>query len=292
MFWYSEQNEVARPVVTQTLIADERETPLGQIRSAGYIKDSPGVSLRRKRVLGRYAIVLLLEGSGVYEDIGGTAREVTPGDALLLFPELAHGYGPRAGERWSELFVVFDGAAFDRLRESALFSSAHPVIRAGLAWRGALEAVTQTPATPPHAARTVQTSRFLSVLTEMLATVPIEEEQNSDPAWLRTARQMLSTNLSVPLTPEEISRSAGLSYETFRKRFEAREGVAPARYRMNRRIDAACSLLRYTRMPIRQIAESLGFSDEFHLSNKFRQKMGVRPSQYRVQYAPDGQDSP
>lgn len=45
------------------------------------------------------------------------------------------------------------------------------------------------------------------------------------------------------------------------------ERNVPYRYRNARRMEAAYSLLRETTMPLRTIAEALGFVDVFHLSH-------------------------
>jgi AraC-like DNA-binding protein len=81
----------------------------------------------------------------------------------------------------------------------------------------------------------------------------------------------------------DIARRVGLPYETFRKRFTEAMGVSPARYRTQKRIEAACQLLRFTpQLTNREAAEALGFADEFHFSRRFKEKVGVSPRQYRL----------
>jgi transcriptional regulator GlxA family with amidase domain len=73
-----------------------------------------------------------------------------------------------------------------------------------------------------------------------------------------------------------------VSYEQFRKRFQHEVGVSPARYRLQRRVEAARELLRYSpRMTNRQVAETLGFADEFHFSRRFTQITGSTPRDFR-----------
>jgi AraC-like DNA-binding protein/predicted GNAT family N-acyltransferase len=74
-----------------------------------------------------------------------------------------------------------------------------------------------------------------------------------------------------------------MSYESFRKRFQRETGVSPARYRTLRRIEAARELLRYSpQLTNRQIAETLGFADEYHFSRRFTQIAGSTPRQFRA----------
>ena len=53
------------------------------------------------------------------------------------------------------------------------------------------------------------------------------------------------------------------------------------RYRAGRRIETACDLLQYTTMTGAQIAERLGFSDEYHFSKRFKELRGKSPRQFR-----------
>jgi AraC-like DNA-binding protein len=52
-------------------------------------------------------------------------------------------------------------------------------------------------------------------------------------------------------------------------------------YRAIRRIDAACAMLQQPGPTMRDIAASLGFSDEFHFSRRFKQITGMSPREFR-----------
>src|SRR5690242_20594723 len=92
-------------------VRQDVHTPLGRIMVSGILINSAGTSRHPMRVFGSYALVYLLEGSGLYQDGNGYARKVRPGDVLILFPEIPHSYGPGAGEYWNEFYTVFDGPA-------------------------------------------------------------------------------------------------------------------------------------------------------------------------------------
>ncbi len=72
------------------------ESPLrskvGTILLAGSLRNSPGIGVDRMRILGNYALVLLLKGSGVYRDARGRKISLQSGHAVHVFPELAHAY--------------------------------------------------------------------------------------------------------------------------------------------------------------------------------------------------------
>lgn len=274
-------------ITTKTLYQSSRTTPLGQIRLGGFINKSSSRIFESRRVFGRYALVYVLEGGGVYSDANRRDHRVEAGDLLLLFPDLAHSYGPQQGDTWSELFVVFDGPVFDLWRSIGLLSSEHPVLQLAPVetWLERLQTLlTAEDAAPSEAAQAVDVCRFLTLLTEILS-VNRPAPAASGPPWLERARNLLSANLSEPLEPEAVAAEVGLSYETFRKQFQKTQGVAPVHYRSRKRIDAACSLLQHTQLSSKEISESLGFSDPFHFARRFKLTVGMTPKQFRRQAA-------
>jgi AraC-like DNA-binding protein len=81
--------------------------------------------------------------------------------------------------------------------------------------------------------------------------------------------------------PKAIARSLGLSYETFRKKFTRHTGQSPARYRLHRLIERARALITERNLSNKQIAETLGFYDEFHFSRRFHQVTGRSTRDFR-----------
>jgi len=81
-----------------------------------------------------------------------------------------------------------------------------------------------------------------------------------------------------------IARALGLSYETFRKEFARETGQPPARYRLHRLIEQARLLIAGRNLSNKQIAETLGFYDEFHFSRHFRQVSGQSPREFRGKF--------
>jgi AraC-like DNA-binding protein len=97
--------------------------------------------------------------------------------------------------------------------------------------------------------------------------------------WLDQARRQL---MEIPDTPPEaIARSVGLSYATFRKEFTRHTGKPPARYRLHRRIEQAQVLIAQRSLSNKQIADTLGFYDEFHFSRHFKAVTGQTTRDFR-----------
>jgi AraC-like DNA-binding protein len=273
---------MSRAIESRLLFRNDAQTPLGRLTMAGFIRDSAGVGGANMRVLGSYAIVYLLAGSGRYQDASRQQR-VRAGDLIVIFPEIGHQYGPGEGEHWSEFYVVFDGPVFDTWRQAGLLSPAQPVLRAEPIeeWRARLELALRSPRPLTVPGRMAEICRFLQVLTEMLAPRATEPAAAPEPPWLTRACALLEQQLEQEIDLRGVASAVGLPYETFRKRFQQQIGMAPARYRATRRIDAACALLQQPDLSVRTIATRLGFSDEFHFSRRFKQITGLSPREFR-----------
>jgi AraC family transcriptional regulator len=72
-----------------------------------------------------------------------------------------------------------------------------------------------------------------------------------------------------------------LSETHFRRLFHEVFGTSPVQFIRQRRIERACSLLRSTANPIKQIAADCGFAEEAFFSRVFHQALGKSPAAYR-----------
>jgi AraC-like DNA-binding protein len=257
------------------------ETPVGRVQGAGYVKDTWRLSTWPMRVLNTYALVYVTEGGGHFRDTGGRDLEILAGDLILLFPNLPHSYGPKPGGKWSEVYAHFDGPAVEVWRQGGLLDPEKPVHRLLPVeqWRAELGTALERPVNG-EAAQVVMLCDFLGLLTRMLAAGTLVNAGDRRPRWLQTALALLDDSEHTPPLPA-IAADAGMSYHTFRRRFEAETGVGPARYRFVRRMEAASYMLLHTKMKVREIAERLNFSNEYYFSNRFHGYMGMSPSKYR-----------
>lgn len=290
-----EAREIEPALIHQLLYQNTVTTPVGHLRLAGAIRNGRGIlPVRPLRVYGSYAVMCLLRGTGHYRDINGRRIDLTAGDAVLVFPELAHWYGPgRAQRTWDEFYITFDGPVFDQWREAGLLEPENPVLRAGLPtikkWAEQAQQLVERQ-TLTIKERALQAADFATLLGDLLR---VSKSVSSDRGgagpvpsvpWLVQAERMLQTDLGRDLLLAEVAATVNMSYETFRKGFREATGTTPAHYRARYRIEAAKALIRYrSGITNREVAETLGFADEFHFSRRFTKITGVTPRAFRQQ---------
>jgi AraC-like DNA-binding protein len=99
----------------------------------------------------------------------------------------------------------------------------------------------------------------------------------------RTAalRDLLDADLGARPTLAELAERVGASPTHLVRSFAARFGVPPHAYVVGRRVEAARRLLLDGRPPA-EVAASVGFHDQAHLTRHFRRHVGTTPGRYRV----------
>ncbi|MCC7350667.1 MAG: helix-turn-helix transcriptional regulator [Phycisphaerales bacterium] len=94
----------------------------------------------------------------------------------------------------------------------------------------------------------------------------------------------LMENLSRPILVEEMAARVGLSAGHFRMRFHQETGMSPARYLRQLRAREAQRLLRDTMLPIKRIAQLVGYPELPHLHRLFLTQVGSTPAAYRARF--------
>lgn len=259
-------------------------TPLGRLTAAGQILSGmrPGA---KDRLFGQRALVLLTGGGGNYSDALGNEATVRPGSVIHVFPTLRHSYGPATGNDWEEIFVCYEGAVFDSLENHGVLDRASPIWRfnASAYWERRLHDLLAQWTTADHSFTPLQAvSQWLEFLAEASAAAG---RTPAGEAWLPRVHHLLDKETRLPLSmpPERLAALCGLSYESLRKKFRQSMGCGLVEYHRRRIVDRAAVMLDRTRLTHAEIADLLGFCDEFHFAKMFKRYSGQTPGQARKQ---------
>ena len=253
----------------------------GRIVAAGWLTHG---GMGGWRDLGHYAVALVVAGRGVYEDANGAEYAVEAGSMIVSFPGLRHWYRPHPGTSWTEFYLVFDGPVFALWERCGLISRTDPVLQVAAAdhWARRLESALGPSGRPGIEPAVVEVCRLQSVLAELLWRGPAGGVGQEDLDWALRARAVLEADLTKDQPIDEAAARLSMSTTAFRRKFARLVGESPARYRSARRIDRACELMQTTGLLDKEIAEKLGFCDEFYFSRRFREITGKSPRAFRA----------
>lgn len=262
----------------------EDSSPLGSVTAAGQMFKTESQFKVPYRVFGRYAAMYVLDGGGVYQDDNGLVQTITAGDMIMVFPDLAHFYGPGRGQVWWEYFLVFEGPVFDLWRQQGLIDPRRPIVHIEPVsyWYGRMQQVApaQEPVADMAESALLRVNRLCSLLGEML-TVAGHVGEGSQPRWLAQARAWLETPNIRSRRLGDLAGDLHMSEATLRRRFTEAMGISPQQYRDQCMIQAAQRQMMQGGLNDRQIAYELGFDDPAYFSRRFKQLVGESPRSYR-----------
>jgi AraC-like DNA-binding protein/ligand-binding sensor protein len=125
---------------------------------------------------------------------------------------------------------------------------------------------------------------FLAVsqLAESMSDVALEQEivlRQYKP--IQTAIGLMKARLSQPLSAGKIARAIHLDPAYFSRLFKRVTRMTVTAYLTELRIERAKRLLRNTNLRMSEIAAEVGYSRQSYFTRKFREIVGVSPSQFR-----------
>lgn len=82
----------------------------------------------------------------------------------------------------------------------------------------------------------------------------------------------------------KLSDHFNMGYEVFRKGFKENTGVSPNAYVIQKRINAAKSMLLNNQINIKEIAINLGYPDQFSFSKQFKRVTGMNPTEFQTRF--------
>lgn len=117
--------------------------------------------------------------------------------------------------------------------------------------------------------------------SSVLATLAKSKSGEGTGVPLDRSIAYINLHYASPITVSELAAMENLSPSRYSALFKERFGTAPMEHVIDLRIRASLSLLSDTDMPIKEIAELVGYSDPHFFSRLFTKRMRRSPSVYR-----------
>ncbi len=127
---------------------------------------------------------------------------------------------------------------------------------------------------------------LINIQNELIASSGILQsagEVRSPKEIAALAKEYMHANYSKQIDLTQMADTFGFSSAYLTKVFREQLQTTPSKYLNEYRMMVAKQLLRDTAMPVKDIAEQVGFTDQFHFSKRFKQYCGDSPAQYRLQ---------
>ncbi|MFQ9726441.1 MAG: AraC family transcriptional regulator [Clostridium perfringens] len=110
---------------------------------------------------------------------------------------------------------------------------------------------------------------------------PFEYKDKELHTYIQDALNFINSNYMHSITVQEIADYVNLSRSYLYKMFIKNLGISPQRYLINLRMYKATILLKGTKLPIGEVASSVGYSDSLLFSKTFSKHFSMSPLNYR-----------
>ncbi|MDK0703438.1 AraC family transcriptional regulator [Clostridium perfringens] len=110
---------------------------------------------------------------------------------------------------------------------------------------------------------------------------PFEYKDKELHTYIQAALNFINSNYMHSITVQEIADYVNLSRSYLYKMFIKNLGISPQRYLINLRMYKATLLLKSTKLPIGEVASSVGYSDSLLFSKTFSKHFSMSPLNYR-----------
>jgi len=255
---------------------------------AGYYPKAKGHTVAREHGAPETIFIYCAEGSGWCE-IGGH-RHVVASNQLLAVPAFTpHVYGADRKSPWTIHWFHAVGTNVPLYLERLRVTKERPVVSlSGDVYLFSLfEEVVEA---LEHGFTLKHLIYAAHSLTHLMGSLLLHsEEHRYGAASLRDqiARsvEFMKGHLSEPLTVATLAALVNLSRSHYTTLFRRVTGYAPRSYLNHLRMQQAVQLLNGTDLPIKQISDQLGFSEQFYFSRAFSKMHNHSPSEHRRRYS-------
>lgn len=230
-----------------------------------------------------YIVIYCIDGKGWYESVG-QVWTIEKGEVLFVQRDVPHAYGSEDSSPWSIQWAHFRGALAPSYLELNNITPDNPVVNIGMQtglsnlFTEALN-ILQSGYSIHHL---VQASSYVQQILSQIGFLATYSPPPGD-AGLNAGKiiDYMLENITGRCTLDDFAAEACLSRSYFSRQFKEKTGYSPVDYFIRLKIQRACELLETTRMTVRDIAQSLGYDDQYYFSRVFKRIAGSSPTQYR-----------
>lgn len=238
-------------------------------------------SFRVKRMFTLFTYSILFKGKG-FLTVDGQRYSLSAPCAFIAYPGEFIETGPASpADTWHHLYFDYDPRFVGRLEAMGLAKKNNRTFSLGdlshlLSLTGELYALSRK---IPLESVVDRIDRLCERII-LESQLPQENETNEQRHIMRVLEKLQQAPQQ-PFDLAETARLSGMSRFTFRRHWLETVGVTPRRYHEQLRLQEACRKLVETSLSIREVAEKVGFQDEFYFSRRFHTLIGTSPRAYR-----------
>ena len=236
------------------------------------------------RSLQEYQIIYITCGKGVFESESLKQTEVKAGTLIVLFPDEKHRYKPDKHTGWDEYWIGVKGDILDNLLCNGYISRSNPCLYIGFKENifNLFTCIIENTKLEKPGYQPMVSGAVLHLIGTCHAILKEHSSENKEEEnIINQSRLLFRANISNSYSPELAAQELNVGYSWFRKLFKNYTGLSPGQYYLQLKIEKAKELLCNSNVPIKEISIDLNFDSNFYFSKIFKEKTGLKPTDYR-----------
>ncbi len=126
------------------------------------------------------------------------------------------------------------------------------------------------------------TMEYILILNEIFYKMrKAVEKKNISSSLADEMKDYIDAKIVDPFCIKDLCKISLKSESQTNRIFKKAFGVTPYAYLLDKRISLSKKMLTGSNLSLKEIARDLQFADEYYFSNVFKQKTGMRPTEYR-----------
>nr|WP_239007223.1 AraC family transcriptional regulator [Burkholderia diffusa] len=235
-----------------------------------------------------FSLGAIVGGTSTYLN-GATKERVGRGVLVIIDPEQVHACNPYGPDAWAYRMVYVDVPWLARLQHAlgrdpnSDFHGFSPKLTARrdlFAQFGGFYRTLVAPGIDPLGKESAAVEFFTRLHGALDRELPVDTRRGADNAKLARAADYIAAHCRQAVTLDAICAAADLSPSYLIRAFNARYGMTPHAFLVDRRVQYGRAELRRGR-PIAEVALDAGFADQAHFQRAFRRIAAATPGQYR-----------
>src|SRR6266403_2294952 len=255
---------------------------------AGYYPKAKGHTFAREHGAPETIFIYCAEGNG-WCKIAGRRHDVGPNQLLVVPASMPHVYGAAKNTPWTIHWFHAVGTNVPLYLERLGVTKEKPVVSLGgdvylfSLFEEVVEAL-------EHGFTLTHLLYAAHSLAHLMGLILRHKEQHGHGApsvreQIARSVEFMKGHLSEPLKVATLAALVNLSRSHYTTLFRRVTGYAPLSYLNHLRMQQAVQLLNSTDLPIKQISNQLGFSDQFYFSRAFSKMHNHSPTEHRRRYS-------
>jgi len=210
-------------------------------------------------------------------------------DMFFLPPGEDFSYYPIQNDPWNYIWFGFNGTYAQSIAETINFNAQNPIYtcQSGIKIAEMLHTFMHNVYEKNNTNINFALGAFFNLvaLVEYERNLKIKNDAAQTDYYVQKTKEIISLNYQNPtLTIEDLCSIVHLSHSYLCKIFKKISGQSIKNYLISLRMKKALELLEKETNTVKQIAYSVGYTDELYFSKEFKKFYNISPLKYKIKY--------